>query len=74
MCDRRRDLRSIASEVIISFGAEQSILTNILGMSTVSARGVPQLLTDDQKRIWLDISRFPCLAMKMIPVISSSEL
>ena len=71
MCDRRRDLRSIASEVIISFGAEQSILTNILGMSTVSARGVSQLLTDDQGLIFLGI---PCLAMKMIPVISSSEL
>ena len=28
MCDRRRDLRIIASEVGISFGAVQSILTN----------------------------------------------
>ena len=36
MCDRRRDLRSIASEVGISFGAVQSILTDILGMSKVS--------------------------------------
>ena len=33
MCDRRRDLRSIASEVGISFRAVQSILTEILGMS-----------------------------------------
>ena len=56
MCDMRRDLRSIASEVSINLGAEQSILANTLGMSTVSARWVPQLLTDDQKRIWLDIS------------------
>ena len=29
MCDRRRDLRSIASEMGISFGAVQSILTDI---------------------------------------------
>ena len=33
MCDRRRDLRSIASEVGISFGAVQS--TDILDMSKV---------------------------------------
>ena len=37
-CDRRRDLRSIASEVGIRFGAVQSIVTDILGMSKVSAR------------------------------------
>ena len=49
MCDRRRDLRSIASEVGISFGAVQSILTNILGMSEVSSRWVPRMLPDDQK-------------------------
>ena len=37
MCDRRRDLRSIASEVgmDISFMAVQIILTDILGMSKV---------------------------------------
>ena len=33
MCNRWRDLRSIANEVDISFGAVQSILTVILGMS-----------------------------------------
>ena len=38
MCDRRRDVRSIASEVSISFWEVQSILTDILGMSKVSAR------------------------------------
>ena len=57
MCDRRRDLRSIASEVGISFGAVQSILT-ILGMSKVSAKWIPQMLTDDQKRSRLHISRY----------------
>ena len=39
-CDRRRDLRSIASEVGIRFRAVQSIRTDILGMSKVSARWV----------------------------------
>ena len=33
MCDRRRDLRSKASEVGIRFGAEQSNLNSILDMS-----------------------------------------
>ena len=71
MCVRRRDLQSIASELGISFGAVQSILTDILGMSNVSARWVPRMLTEDQKRIFLCIS---CLAMKMIRAILSSEL
>ena len=53
MCDRRRDLRSIASEEGISYGAVQTILTDILGMSKVSARWVPRMLTDR-----LDISRY----------------
>ena len=58
MGDRRRDLQSIANEVSISFGAVQSILTDILGLSKVSARWVPGMLTDDQKKTRLDISRY----------------
>ena len=58
MCDRRRDLPSIASKVGISFGAVESILTDILGMSKVLARLVLLMLTDDQKRAQLDISRY----------------
>jgi hypothetical protein len=58
MCDRRRDLLSIAREVGISFGSVQAILTDIYGMSKVSARSVPRELTDDQKRITLYISRY----------------
>ena len=50
MCDRRRDLQSIASEVCINYGAVQSILTDILGISKVSTRWVPRMLTNDQKR------------------------
>ena len=52
---RRRDLRSIASEVGISFGAVQSILGC---MSKVKARWVPRMLTDDQIRTRLDSSRY----------------
>ena len=58
MCDRRRDLRSIASEVGIRIRAVQSILTDISGMSKVSSRWVPRIFADDQKRTWLDISRY----------------
>ena len=57
MCERRRELRSIDSEVGIRFGAVQSILTNILGMSKVSARWMSQMLTDQrvvtQDEIWV---------------------
>ena len=57
MHDRRLDLGSIASEVGISFWIVQSILTDIISMSKVSARCVLQMLTDDQKRNQLNISR-----------------
>ena len=58
MCDRRRDLRSIASEVGICFVAVQSTETDILGMSKISARWVPRMLTDDQKTIHPYISGY----------------
>ena len=58
MCDRRGDLRNIASKLGISFGAVQSILTDNLSMSKVSARWVPQMFTDDQKRTRLHISSY----------------
>ena len=58
MYDRRQNLRSTASEVSISFEAVQSILTDTLGLSKVSARSMARMLTDDQKRTWLDISRY----------------
>ena len=56
MCDRRRDLRSIASEVGISFGVVQK--KKIKRISWVCPRWVPRMLTDDQKRSRLDISRY----------------
>ena len=58
MCDGRRDLRSIASEVCIRFGAVHSIQADILGMSKVSAIWVQRMVTDDQKRTLLYISRY----------------
>jgi histone-lysine N-methyltransferase SETMAR len=58
MCDRRRDLQIIAREVSINFGLVRAILTDVYGISKVSARWVPRQLTDDQKRIRFDISRY----------------
>ena len=58
MCDKRRDLQSIASEVGISFGSVQSILTKILGVSKIAARWVQRMLTNDQKRTRFDFSRY----------------
>ena len=58
MCDRRPDLRSIASEVGICLGAVRKNLTDILGIPKVSARWVSRMLTDDQKRSRLDISKY----------------
>ena len=42
----------------IYFGAVQSTETDILGMSKISARWVPRMLTDDQKRTHPHISRY----------------
>ena len=64
MCDRRQDLRRIVREVGIRLGEVQSILTDILGMTKVSARWVPQMLIDDQKRTRLDISKCPMSCYK----------
>ena len=56
MCGRRRDLRSIASDVgAVHF--VQSNRTDILCMSKVWTRWVPRMVTDYQKRNWLNISR-----------------
>ena len=42
----------------ISLGAVQSIQTEILGMSKVSARWLPRMLTDDQIKTQQDIFRY----------------
>ena len=57
MCEKRRSLRDIAWQISISSGAVQSILTDILGLSKVSARWVLRMLTKYQKS-WFDISKY----------------
>ena len=52
----RRSLRDIAGQIGISYGAYQSILTDILGISKASASWVPRMLSKDQKKIFLSIS------------------
>ena len=71
-------MRSIASKVGINFVVVQSILMDILGMSKVSARWAQQMLTDDQKRTRLDISRhlLSCYEIPgdfIEPVVTSDE-
>ena len=60
-CDRRRNLRNIASEVGISFGAVQSILTNILGRLDRSPECWPKIRGEGGS-MFLGIS---CLALRM---------
>ena len=57
MCDRRRNLHDIVRQIGISFGAVQSILIHILGMSKVSATSVSRMLTKEQKKSRFDISK-----------------
>ena len=52
----RRSLRDIVGQIGICYGAYQSILTNIFGISKASARWVPRMLSRDQKKIFLSIS------------------
>ena len=49
MCDRR-SLRDIAGQIGTSFGAVQSILTDMLAMPKVSARWVPECLSKIRRR------------------------
>ena len=58
MCDRRRSLCDKAGQIGINFGAIQSILTDILGLSKISARWVHIMLTKDWKKNRLDISKY----------------
>ena len=55
---KSQGLQSIANEMGINFGAVISILIDILGMSKVLARRVQGMLSLEQKRTWLDISRY----------------
>lgn len=57
MKDRRLTLHYIAKEVGIAESTVHRILTEDLGMTKVSARWVPRLLTPDQKRVRQRMSR-----------------
>lgn len=55
--DRRITVAEIASEVGISYGSAQAIITDNLEYRKVSARWVPRLLTEDQKRQRLEMCK-----------------
>ena len=57
LADRRRKVREVAEAVGVSYGTVFNILHNSLGMRKLSARWVPQLLTVDNKRIRVSISK-----------------
>ncbi|XP_045453244.1 histone-lysine N-methyltransferase SETMAR-like [Melitaea cinxia] len=57
LADRRVTIRYEAEVTGISYGSVQRILANELHMKKVSARWVPRMLTDEQKKNRIDISR-----------------
>ena len=71
--DRRRELKSIACEVGISFGSVQSILTDILRMSKKWQDGSCKFVLIIRKKLGLIFLGILCLTTKMIPAILSSE-
>ncbi|CAK1593061.1 unnamed protein product [Parnassius mnemosyne] len=62
MGDRRLKIREIAEIIGISYERTQNIIVNELGFHKVSARWVPRLLSVEQKRTRLTISR-DCLEL-----------
>lgn len=54
--DRRLTVEEISSEVGISYGSVQSIITDQLGFRKISARWVPRLLTGNQKQVRSEIA------------------
>lgn len=57
LADRRVTVRFVAEELKISIGSIFNIIHDHLGMRKVSARWVPRMLTDEQKRDRVRISR-----------------
>ncbi|XP_073399608.1 histone-lysine N-methyltransferase SETMAR-like [Dendrobates tinctorius] len=56
LADRRVTIRHVAEVTGISYGSIQRILAKELHMKKVSARWVPKMLTDEQKKKRVDIS------------------
>jgi len=46
---RKLTIKEIASDVGLPFGPVQSVLTEVLGMRTVSAKFIPKLSSDEQR-------------------------
>lgn len=57
LADRRTKVREVAKAVGVSYGTVFNILHDRLGMRKLSARWVPRLLTVDNKRIRVSISK-----------------
>ncbi|XP_045451016.1 histone-lysine N-methyltransferase SETMAR-like [Melitaea cinxia] len=57
LADQRVTIRHAAEVTGISYGSVQRILANELHLKKVSARWVPRMLTDEQKKNRVDISR-----------------
>jgi len=57
LADRRTKVREVAEAVGISYGTEINILHDKLSIRKVSARWVPRLLTVDNKRMRLSMSK-----------------
>lgn len=55
--DRRTKVRELAEAVGVSYGTAINIIHDKLNMKKVSARWVPRLLTDENKRLRLSISK-----------------
>ena len=57
MSDRRVTIRELVKTLGISFGSIQTILSEVLYMKKLSARWVPRMLTEDQKKTRVNMSR-----------------
>jgi len=68
MADRRLTIRHIRETTGLAYGTVQSILSNELEMSKVSARWVPRMLTIDQKRTRVTDSERLLLQYHLDPV------
>ncbi|XP_018308488.1 histone-lysine N-methyltransferase SETMAR-like [Mycetomoellerius zeteki] len=62
LADRRTKVREVAEAIGVSYGTAFNILHDNLGMKKLSARWMPRLLTVDNKRMRLSISK-QCLEL-----------
>uniref|UniRef100_A0A1B6JA53 Mos1 transposase HTH domain-containing protein n=1 Tax=Homalodisca liturata TaxID=320908 RepID=A0A1B6JA53_9HEMI len=57
ICENRRmTVEEVSTELDVSFGSAEAILTDDLGLRRVAAKFVPKLLTDEQKQRRLDVA------------------